>query len=296
MPRNAPTRMSSVSMGTTSGEGRLGVGPGLDIRPDRLVAVRSDDNPLAAEVKAVHFAVGVMTLEGCRVGLVLEIPRRDPPVCSVEVSCGEDRSSAGVEPGEAGVPVGDVPDDFCIVVLVRDLRGVGLTGLFHTGVCYTSGHVGYTSEGVRYDDCLDDRVERRRIRNRFCQVAEGGLGGCSILEVCHSFSLLSSLSFSTCLGGPFDTYLCAEGGITGMRGVAIRGYGVAGSGIGGYWRVKRGIGASNTCLIVKYCVLLIRKLIMFYNSCSVALSGLFGSGTQLLHRGTWGDEDRCYNT
>jgi len=25
-------------------------------------------------------------------------------VCSVEVSCGEDRSSAGVEPGEAGVP------------------------------------------------------------------------------------------------------------------------------------------------------------------------------------------------
>src|SRR5208283_1970693 len=29
---------------------------------------------------------------------------RDLPVCSVEVSCGEDRSSAGVESGEVGVP------------------------------------------------------------------------------------------------------------------------------------------------------------------------------------------------
>src|SRR5208337_4603629 len=162
-PRKAPTRMISLSIAPTSREGRLGVGPGLDLRPDRLVLVRGDDDPGAAEVDAVHFAVGVMALEGRRVGLVFEVPCRDPAVCGVEVSCGKDRSSAGVEPGEAGVPVGDVPDNFCIVVLVLDLRGVGLAGLFHTGVCYTSGHVGYTSEGVRYDDCLDDRVERRRV-------------------------------------------------------------------------------------------------------------------------------------
>src|SRR5208337_434249 len=96
--------MISLSIAPTSREGRLGVGPGLDLRPDRFVTVGGDDNPLAAEVKAVHFAVGVMALEGRRVGRVLEVPCRDPPVCSVEVSCGEDRSSTGVEPGEAGVP------------------------------------------------------------------------------------------------------------------------------------------------------------------------------------------------
>lgn len=188
-----------MSMEIASCEGRLGVGPDLDLGPDCFVRVGGDDDPVPAEVEVVQLAVGVVALEGRRVGFTVGVPCRAPAVCGVQGGCCEEGLDAGVEPGDAGVPVGDVADDFSVGVLVHDLRGVGLLCLLHGLVCFTCGYVRDTSEGVRYDDCLDDRVERRCVRNRLRQVAVGGLGGCSILEICHFRSLpfFSLLFFSS---------------------------------------------------------------------------------------------------
>ena len=182
-------------MGIASCQCRLGVGPGLDLRPDRFVAVGRDDKPVPAEVERVDLAVGVVALECRRVDFTVAVPGRDPAMGSVERCCGEQGRDPGIEPGKARVPVGDRAHDFCVVVLVHDLCGVGFAGLFDACVCFTCGHVRDTSEGIRYDDCLDDRIEGRRVLNRVGEIAEGGLGGCSILEVCHFFHILSLFLF-----------------------------------------------------------------------------------------------------
>lgn len=194
----------------TSGKGRLGVGPGLDPLPDRFVRVGRDDDPVPVEVEKVDLTVGVMALEGGRVGFLVEVPGRDPAVCSGDRTGSEQCCGAGGEIGQAAVPVGQVPDNLCLVVLVQDLRGVSLAGLLHTGVGDTSGYVGHTSEGIRYNNCLDDRVEGRRVLNRVCQIAEGGLGGSSILEVCHFLS--SPFFFFPVSGAPL-THTCGPYGV-----------------------------------------------------------------------------------
>ena len=63
-------------------------------------------------------------------------------------------------------------------VLIDKLRGVCLLGLLDRGVAFTGSHIRYTLKGIVGDDRLDDRVERRNIRNGFCKGA-----GCT-LDIC----------------------------------------------------------------------------------------------------------------
>jgi len=173
-----------------SREGCLRVSPGLNLGPDCIVRVGRDGDPVAAEVHVVDLTIRVVAPECRGIELALVVACRLAAVGSSYAGVCEDRSDAGVEPGEGVVPVGQGPDDFCAAgILVHDLCRVRLLGLLDWLVCYTCGYVSCTSEGIRYDDRLNDRIEHGCICNRVRKSADCGLDIGVWNEICHVFYL-----------------------------------------------------------------------------------------------------------
>ena len=159
--------------------------PGLNIRPDCVIRVRGDGDPVAAEVHH-EFAVRVVALQGCREGILPEIVDHGATVCRADRSGCKDRSHTGIELCQGVELVAARPDGLGFGVLINELRGVCLLGLLDRGVALTGSHIRYTLKGIVGDDRLDDRVERRNIRNGFGKGAGRTLDICTLYEICHT--------------------------------------------------------------------------------------------------------------
>ena len=169
------------------GESCHGVRPGLDIRPDCVIRVRSDGDPVAAEVHHVDLAVGVMALQGRGEAILPEVVDHGSAVGRADRSSGEHRSHTGIELGQRVELVAARANGLGLGVLVDELGGVCLLGLLDRVMGHTAGHIRYTLKGIVVDDRLDDRVERRDIRNGFCKGADCTLDICTLYEICHTF-------------------------------------------------------------------------------------------------------------
>ena len=82
---------------TDLGESCHSVRPGLNIRPDCVIRVRGDGDPVAAEVHHVELAVRVVAPQGRREGVLPEIVDHGSAVSRADRSSGKQRSHAGIE-------------------------------------------------------------------------------------------------------------------------------------------------------------------------------------------------------
>ena len=171
---------------TVLGESCHSVRPGLNIRPDCVIRVRGDGDPVAAEVHHVELAVRVVAPQGCAEGILPEIVDHGAAVCRADRSGSKQCSHAGIELCQGVELVAARANGLGIGVLIDELRGVCLLGLLDRGVALTGSHIRYTLKGIVGDDRLDDRVERRNVRNGFCKGAGCTLDICTLYEICHS--------------------------------------------------------------------------------------------------------------
>src|SRR5690606_1743512 len=128
----------------------------------------------------------VVAPEGCAEGIAPDIMDHGAAMCRADRSSGKQRSYASVETGKRVELVAASADGLGQGLLIDKLRGVCLLGLFDRGVALTCSHIRYTLKGIVGDDRLDDRVERRNIRNGFCKGAGCTLDICTLYEICHS--------------------------------------------------------------------------------------------------------------
>ena len=168
------------------GESCHSVRPGLDIRPDCIILVRGDGDPVAAEVHHVELAVRIVAPEGCAECIAPNIMDHGAAVGRGNRSGSEQCSHASVETGKRVELVVARADGLGQCVLIDHLRGEGLLGLLDSRMAFTGSHIRYTLKGIVGDDRLDDRVERRDIHDGFCKGAGCTLDICTLYEICHS--------------------------------------------------------------------------------------------------------------
>ena len=168
------------------GENCHGVRPGLNIRPDCVIRVRGDGDPVAAEVHHVELAVRVMAPQGRAEGVLVEVVDHGTPLGRADRSSSEHRSHTGIELCQRVELVAARANGLGLGVPVDELRGVGLLGLLDRVVALTGGHIRYTCKRVVVNDGLDDRVERRNVYNGFSKGADCTLDICFLYEICHA--------------------------------------------------------------------------------------------------------------
>ena len=107
-------------------ERRNGIGPGLDLCPDRVVLVRGEGHLAPGERQVVQLPVRVMALDGCRLRLGVGVPGCRSPVGRGKRGVGKQGCGTGIETGDGVELVGIAPDYFGVAVLVDDLYNVTL--------------------------------------------------------------------------------------------------------------------------------------------------------------------------
>jgi len=182
-------RIPSSRCQGTSGQFRLGVGPGLDGGQDGVIAVGGDPDLLPAEGHVVDLPACVMALERRREGVFIGNMDGVATHRGCESSiCGDGRH-CGIEGRYRGCTGIDGPDNLCLDVLVLDPCGVPFPALGNRVLGDSCDIIRSATPGIAGDDPGDQGVEGRDVCNRRGQFADCGLGDTLLDKISHFVSL-----------------------------------------------------------------------------------------------------------
>jgi hypothetical protein len=163
-------------MSITLREGCDGVCPGVDLCEDRVIRVEHDADLVAGEIHVVNLAVGVVAPE-CRGERVLvRIVDSCSGVCGRKRGACHDDGNSCIETGDGVVLLHAGADVLCIGIFPHQVGPEGALGDCNRVYCHTTDSVCGAGERVVCDDCVDERLERVRVRDRVRESPGCGLG------------------------------------------------------------------------------------------------------------------------
>jgi hypothetical protein len=121
-------------------------------------------------------------------------------MCRVVGSIGKHGCDTSGVAGDRVVALRVAADALCVAVLVHEFCRVHFLGLLYGLVVGARAHIRYTPEWVVSDDRLDERVERRDVRDRVRELANRTLHVGFLDIVCH-VSIPPFCLFFSCVSG-----------------------------------------------------------------------------------------------
>ena len=167
---------SSGPVKVGSGECRDAVSPRLDLCENRVVRVGRDIDVVAGNGHRVDLAVRVMAPDSCRIRIQVRVVDARAAMLGCKRGACHDDGDTGVKTGFRAVLLGRVPDVLRIGIFPHQAGPVGALGDRDRVHRHAAHRVCRAGERVARNDCVNERLERVRIRDRVCESPGCGLG------------------------------------------------------------------------------------------------------------------------